>query len=356
VAKASTPVRRAPKSPVPAEGAAPSPSSCLPATSTVGSGTHLHLERIALPGRPEALLVIRGFAAHVPPRLALNTIKTMYWGRDPDDDDVRWLTQWEYVDWSALRRLLDLDLFVDHVCESVSSAGFGQLRWYGATHQTSRHSDGFDGTCTTSGSPVLGCARYLLRLGGDGFLTLWWEPAGGPTGKVSTILSHGDLAIMDHGISGTHPSGRQRQRRLRVTHRAGGLAAPDAPREFCYEQAQSFATLVWTNCIARDDFMAFYEEALKPLLASKPVCLGDSTQDWPGDPDDVASEVNHTPLLPWEPGLSLADRQAPLRDRCHAKRLTMRRWHCRKGPKSRVAAQHSRSRSRQPRERADSVL
>lgn len=279
----------------------------------------LRLESIELPGRPERLLVIRGFAAHVPPALALRVVKDFYWGRDPEDEDVRWLTQWQYIDWRSLDALMGCDAFGAHVRTFVDRGGFGQLRWYGASHETSRHSDGFDGICATTGRPVLGRTRFLLRLGGSGFLNLHWERPGGRAGGARLVLSHGDLALMGRGISGTRPSGRQRLRRLTVTHRAGGLAAMHAPRPVDVVAARSFVTLVWTTREARAAFLRFFRNELLETLLAKPLApFGGELHRWPRDPDEMADVIEHEALLPWDVGLTLADRQAPKRLRSRA--------------------------------------
>ncbi|CAE8701632.1 unnamed protein product, partial [Polarella glacialis] len=129
-------------------------------------------------------------------------------------------------------------------------------RWYGADRETTRHSDGFDGE-TADGRSVLGCSRNLLRLGGDGFLTLHWERMGGRPGRLHVWLAHGDLMLMDRGISGTKLNGLQRQRAFRVTHRAGGVLAPHSPAlPGEVRSARSFVTLVWTTEEPREDFLA----------------------------------------------------------------------------------------------------
>merc|ERR1712046_91359 len=142
----------------------------------------------------------------------------------------------------ALDALIGCDAFGQHVRCSMARGGFGQFRWYGATDETLRHSDGFDGVGVETGEQLLGRTRLLLRLGGSGYLRLHWEKSGGRTGRLALVLHHGDLVLMSRGVSGTLPSGLQRDRHLTVTHRAGGLAAQHAPNGVRDEFARSKAS------------------------------------------------------------------------------------------------------------------
>eukprot|EP00927_Polykrikos_kofoidii_P071545 TRINITY_DN67805_c0_g1_i1.p1 TRINITY_DN67805_c0_g1~~TRINITY_DN67805_c0_g1_i1.p1 ORF type:complete len:368 (-),score=26.22 TRINITY_DN67805_c0_g1_i1:39-1142(-) len=291
-------------------------------------GGRLRIERAEMPGREEALLVIRGFASHVPLSEALAFAKSCHWGRDSEANDMHWLTQWEHVDWTALGSLLHCEHFVRFVRRTVASDGFGQLRWYAANRETTEHADGFDGRrAGGDGEEVIGRARYLLRLGGAGYLSLRWRRRGGLAGRMAVLLRHGDLVLMDRAISGTKPNGRAYEltRSLRMTHRAGGLAAQHAPRllhdgfdrrgvatlvgKGAVKPARSFCTLIWTSRVSRNAFVRFFHTKLVRCLLKQVPCCDDCTESWPVDPDELLDEVPNKPLLPWKPGLTLFDRQ-----------------------------------------------
>ena len=100
---------------------------CTPATAgwskatlTTAAGTprlrivancgRLRIESAELPGRRERLIIVRGFAAHVPHVEALAFAKGCYWGFDAEAPDMQFLTQWKHIDWPAL------DRYVSFVC------------------------------------------------------------------------------------------------------------------------------------------------------------------------------------------------------------------------------------------------
>eukprot|EP00933_Yihiella_yeosuensis_P028926 TRINITY_DN22696_c0_g1_i1.p1 TRINITY_DN22696_c0_g1~~TRINITY_DN22696_c0_g1_i1.p1 ORF type:complete len:374 (+),score=62.48 TRINITY_DN22696_c0_g1_i1:46-1167(+) len=274
----------------------------------------LRLQRAELPGRPETLLIVRGFASHVPHLNALEWVKGTYWGYDQEADDMQFLTQWKHIDLSSFGQLLKAKKTADHLQHEVSRGGFGQMRWYAVDRETSRHSDGFDGVCFGSGEPVVGCNRSLIRLGGDGFLTFHWEKRGGATGRLDLLLSHGDMVLMDRGIAGTRPSGWQRQKALRVTHRAGGLLAKHCPSSVSAASAalssatRSFVTLVWTISEPREDFLdKIWADSAQHL--DLPAAPKDGVSCWPLRPEEMHSLLWCGMLLPWQPHLLLADRQ-----------------------------------------------
>lgn len=62
------------------------------------------IESAELPGRRERLIIVRGFAAHVPHGEALAFAKGCYWGYDAEAEDMQLLTQWKHIDWPALDR------------------------------------------------------------------------------------------------------------------------------------------------------------------------------------------------------------------------------------------------------------
>lgn len=329
---------------------------------------------------------------------------------------------------SLTRSILRCDAFGAHVRGSVRhGGGFGQLRWYGANRETAEHSDGFDnvygpdddGVTSASteqdasapeagapsaeaGTPVIGCTRYLLRLGGDGFLSLWWRPraaipsvswwrigrrlgsacassrslckkvcprlrqlrwrhrqqsgkreprrlgnrqAHGACGALSVILRHGDLVLMDRSIAGTRANGVawEREKCLRVTHRAGGMATEHAPaaasgtaEAAAGEGCRSFCTLIWTNSVPRSAFLRLFRCSLAPVLRALPPAPRGGVRAWPVDPCALLASPAASPvapagtgsstgaggrrgeakegivyraLRPWAPGMTLKDRQ-----------------------------------------------
>jgi hypothetical protein len=151
--------------------------------------------------------------------------------------------------------------------------------------------------------------------------------------------------MMDRGIAGTRPDGFgvEVEEELRVSHRAGGMAAPNAPKNKAgARDPTSFVTLVWTNGVSREDFMKLFRETLQ---ASRPhrsasshfvdhdegkgkskgkgkgkgkekrIIKGgaelDESEPWPLDPDSILDFIEHDTLLPWTPELTLFDRQKP---------------------------------------------
>lgn len=58
---------------------------------------------------------------------------------------MQFLTQWKFLNLSALGDLLGCRSWVEGLGRQVASQGFGQMRWYAAGRETTRHSDGFDG-------------------------------------------------------------------------------------------------------------------------------------------------------------------------------------------------------------------
>ena len=220
------------------------------------------------------------------------------------------MTQWNFVDLGRLGDLLGCADFSNTLAKQISTMGFGQMRWYGADRETSRHSDGFDGICAGTGFEVVGRSRILLRLGGDGFLTFHFERAGGRSGRLDLLVKHGDLILMDRDVAGTLRSGWQRQKSMRVTHRAGGLLARHCPEHLKDSNAKSFVTLVWTSDQSREEFLALLLSRWAKEIQSSAVeganCAS-NTNCWPVDPTQV--ELKWRALLPWSPGLSLLDRQ-----------------------------------------------
>ena len=90
---------------------------CVPATTAnadastggpklvhIESCGRLRIERAELPGRRERLIIVRGFASHVPHAEALAFAKGCYWGYDAEAEDMQLLTQWKHIDWQALDR------------------------------------------------------------------------------------------------------------------------------------------------------------------------------------------------------------------------------------------------------------
>eukprot|EP00929_Paragymnodinium_shiwhaense_P041488 TRINITY_DN21534_c1_g1_i1.p1 TRINITY_DN21534_c1_g1~~TRINITY_DN21534_c1_g1_i1.p1 ORF type:complete len:331 (-),score=22.76 TRINITY_DN21534_c1_g1_i1:58-1050(-) len=277
----------------------------------------IRIERVELPGRTEKIIVVRGFAAHVSFADCLDFLKKTYWGRDPDEDDVVWLTQWRFIDWDGLCRILGSRDFGDHVRADVERGGFGQLRWYGAKHETSRHADGFDGFCDHHGEQILGQSRFFLRLGGTGYLTYFWERRGGPPGKHHLLLRHGDMVLQDRACAGASQSGMgiSQQERLRMTHRAGGLAAKHAPRRLLrdrwdssFKEPKSFVTLLWTVCQSRQAFLCHLER-FAAEFSGMSSADSEGLNAWPEDPADIAASLHHALLLPWRAGLVLKERQ-----------------------------------------------
>jgi hypothetical protein len=147
--------------------------------------------------------------------------------------------------------------------------------------------------------------------------------------------------MMDRGIAGTRPDGFgvEVEEELRVSHRAGGMAAPNAPKnEGGAGEPTSFVTLVWTNGVSREDFMKLFRETLhssrphtsasshsvdhdegkgktkgkgKEKRISKGGAKLDELEPWPLDPDSIRDSIEHDTLLPWTPELTLFDRQKP---------------------------------------------
>ena len=56
---------------------------------------------------------------------------------------MQFLTQWKFLDLRSLGQLLGSPSLMEDLKQHVASEGFGQMRWYGAQRQTTRHSDGF---------------------------------------------------------------------------------------------------------------------------------------------------------------------------------------------------------------------
>ena len=69
----------------------------------------------------------------------------LFGGFDETADDMQFLTQWKFLDLRGLGHLLGCPSLMEELKQHVASEGFGQMRWYGAQRQTTRHSDGFDG-------------------------------------------------------------------------------------------------------------------------------------------------------------------------------------------------------------------
>eukprot|EP00434_Breviolum_minutum_P016041 symbB.v1.2.014139.t2/scaffold1026.1/size143273/5 len=206
---------------------------------------------------------------------------------DETADDMQFLTQWKFLDLRGLGHLLGCPSLMEELKQHVASEGFGQMRWYGAQRQTTRHSDGFDGQSEVG--PVVGKSRTLLRLGslacGDGFLTFHFEKAGGRCGRLDLLLHHGDLVVMDRQIAGTLPNGFQRSQRLWVTHRAGGLLAKRCPKHLKTSDARSFITLVWTSRQCPAEILTLLARHF-PTLETLKQPTGE-TSGWPMDPKEL---------------------------------------------------------------------
>lgn len=85
-----------------------------------------------------------------------SSILHFFGGFDETADDMQFLTQWKFLDLGSLGHLLGCPSLMEELKQHVASEGFGQMRWYGAQRQTTRHSDGFDGQSEASFLEVLG--------------------------------------------------------------------------------------------------------------------------------------------------------------------------------------------------------